>query len=109
MGAWRPASSPGPTPQSTKANLGLRTSQAARPDHLHGKEGVSGSSPEEGSAKAPQVGAFRSAGLAAERTCGGYGALCGAFRSRSPCRITRISPVSQGQHLFAASLLAKDD
>jgi hypothetical protein len=25
---------------------------------LHGKEGVSGSSPEEGSAKAPEIGAF---------------------------------------------------
>ena len=28
------------------------------PEKFHGKEGVSGSSPEEGSAKAPHVGAF---------------------------------------------------
>jgi hypothetical protein len=34
------------------------------PLNFHGKEGVGGSSPPEGSAKAPQIGAFRSA-----RTC----------------------------------------
>jgi hypothetical protein len=27
-------------------------------EHLHGKEGVDGSSPSEGSAKAPEIGAF---------------------------------------------------
>jgi hypothetical protein len=32
------------------------------PESFHGKEGVSGSSPEEGSAKAPQTGAFSFAG-----------------------------------------------
>jgi hypothetical protein len=58
MGPQRPAASTGPTPQSTEANLGCTLLKAAA-DHLHGKEGVSGSSPEEGSAKAPEVGAFR--------------------------------------------------
>jgi hypothetical protein len=41
------------------------------PIGAHGKEGVSGSSPEEGSAKAPDVGFFRSDGFApAQRAVG---------------------------------------
>jgi hypothetical protein len=50
--------------------------------NAHGKEGVDGSSPSEGSAKAPHVGAFvlsRSGRLARRRSCGWYGAVHGAF------------------------------
>jgi hypothetical protein len=45
----------------------LKTAQKAKtvavgcdqlPESFHGKEGVDGSSPSEGSAKAPQIGAF---------------------------------------------------
>src|SRR6266496_1866543 len=50
---------------------------------LNGKEGVDGSSPSEGSAKAPHNGVFVSDQLAGSRTWGGYGALYGAFRSKT--------------------------
>jgi hypothetical protein len=49
---------------------------------FHGKEGVDGSSPSEGSAKAPQSGLLRSGALAWSTTCDEHGALYGAFRSR---------------------------
>ncbi len=52
--------------------------------NLHGKEGVDGSSPSEGSAKSPLRGVFLSARLADRPGCGGYGAFYGAFRSRTP-------------------------
>jgi hypothetical protein len=39
------------------------------PEGAHGKEGVDGSSPSEGSAKAPQTGAFVSPELARLSTC----------------------------------------
>ena len=66
-------------------------------DSLHGKEGVDGSSPSEGSAKAPQNGLFLSPELAGSPACGGYGALHGAFRSKTwslqvqKCRGTRFA------------------
>jgi hypothetical protein len=37
-------------------------------EHLHGKEGVDGSSPSEGSAKAPLTGLFLSVRVARRRT-----------------------------------------
>jgi hypothetical protein len=49
------------------------------PGTRDGKEGVDGSSPSEGFAKPPQVGAFRSGRLALCRTCGGYGAVHGGL------------------------------
>jgi hypothetical protein len=55
------------------------------PEEFHGKEGVDGSSPSEGSAKARHVGAFpfRSTDrLGICRTCGGCGARCGAVSLR---------------------------
>jgi hypothetical protein len=55
------------------------------PPNLDGKEGVDGSSPSEGFAKAPLVGAFMlfcSGLVARRRTCGRYGAVSGAFRSK---------------------------
>jgi len=53
-------------------------------DSLHGKEGVDGSSPSEGSAKAPHNGAFCfGSRFAGSRTWGRYGALYGAFRSKT--------------------------
>src|SRR5689334_15130791 len=54
------------------------------PIGAHGKEGVDGSSPSEGFAKAPLTGIFRSGRLALRRTCGGHGAVYGAFASRTP-------------------------
>jgi len=56
--------------------------------NLHGKEGVDGSSPSEGSAKAPHTRLLFSDRLADSRTWPRYGALYGAFRSRKPhgCR-----------------------
>jgi hypothetical protein len=53
------------------------------PQNLHGKEGVDGSSPSEGSAKAPHNSAFCSDRFAGSRTLGRYGALYGAFRSKT--------------------------
>src|SRR6266511_3918268 len=53
------------------------------PQEIHGKEGVDGSSPSEGSAKVPHNGAFFSDRLAGSRTWGRYGALYGAFRSKT--------------------------
>src|SRR5207249_1226372 len=50
----------------------------------HGKEGVDGSSPSEGSAKPPHDGLFVSDRFADSRTWGRYGALYGAFRSKTP-------------------------
>jgi hypothetical protein len=41
-----------------RATMGASALLAQLVEHLHGKEGVSGSSPEEGSAKAPEIGAF---------------------------------------------------
>src|SRR5207247_7928752 len=61
---------------------GLLALLAQSVEHLHGKEGVDGSSPSEGSAKTPETGAFarsRSDRLAPGRACGGYGAVYGAF------------------------------
>jgi hypothetical protein len=46
---------------------------------LNGKEGVDGSSPSEGFAKAPHVGLSRSGRLARRRSCSGYGAVYGAL------------------------------
>jgi len=53
----------------------------------HGKEGVDGSSPSEGSAKSPLVGNSCSARLARSALCGGYGAVYGAFAFRTPPRV----------------------
>jgi hypothetical protein len=74
-GAW-PRRPNGPPTMARPALL------AQLVEHLHGKEGVSGSSPEEGSAKAPQTGVFQVSQLAPEPTCSGYGAVYGAFRFR---------------------------
>ncbi len=52
------------------------------PRGVHGKEGVDGSSPSEGSAKAPHAGLFLSAAFARSPACARYGALYGAFSSR---------------------------
>jgi hypothetical protein len=68
-----------------------------------GKEGVNGSSPLEGSAKAPHVGALRSGQLVTRRFCGGYGAVYGAFASETPARCfvgrpsTGVGPAVRGR------------
>ena len=49
------------------------------PQHLHGKKGVDGSSPSEGSTKAAQIAAFSVGQLARVPVCGRYGAGYGAF------------------------------
>jgi hypothetical protein len=51
--------------------------------NLNSKEGVDGSSPSEGSAKAPESALFLSARLARAPVCGGYGAVYGAFSSET--------------------------
>ena len=51
------------------------------PQRAHGKEGDSGSSPEEGFAKAPEIGASRSGRLAEQALSRRSGAVYGAFRS----------------------------
>ena len=47
---------------NTRCHVGLQYGPSALlaqlVEHLHGKEGVSGSSPEEGSAKGPEIGPF---------------------------------------------------
>jgi hypothetical protein len=65
------------------ATLGGFALLAQLVEHLHGKEGVDGSSPSEGSAKTPQLGLFLSAPLALFPACARYGALYGAFRSKT--------------------------
>ena len=55
---------------------------ARREDHLHGEEGVDGSSPSEGSAKAPTSALFRSGRLAQRRSCGGMEPFMELSRSR---------------------------
>src|SRR4029450_533018 len=61
--------------------------QARFPHHLtagrglHGKEGVDGSSPSEGSAKAPEIAALSVEKLAEAPGGDRYGAVCGVFRS----------------------------
>jgi hypothetical protein len=52
------------------------------PRSQNGKEGVDGSSPSEGLQKRRKSAVSRSGRLAPTRTCGGYGAVYGAFRSR---------------------------
>jgi hypothetical protein len=51
------------------------------PTNLHGKEGVDGSSPSEGSAQPREIGASPINGCAVHRACGRCGAHCGAARS----------------------------
>jgi hypothetical protein len=69
----------------------------------HGKEGVCGSSPKEGFAKVPYVGAFHSGRFAPRRTCGRSGALVepsGQRRrqnerlSRDMCSATYVTDVT---------------
>jgi hypothetical protein len=60
----------------------------------HGKEGVNGSSPSEGSAKMPHVGAFAYVFSRSEALWGTDGAVYGAFASTTPFRpaLKRESP-----------------
>jgi hypothetical protein len=61
---------------------------------LDGKEGVDGSSPSEGSAKMPHVGAFAYVFSRSEALWGTDGAVYGAFASTTPFRpaLKRESP-----------------
>jgi hypothetical protein len=56
---------------------------------------VDGSSPSEGSAKAVQIAAFPVSATCRSSTCGGYGAVYRAFRSRS----SRLAPVPRRARL----------
>src|SRR6266849_9510531 len=56
----------------------------------HGKAGVDGSSPSEGSAKAQLTGLFRSSLLASSPCYAGYGAVYGAVYGAFRCRRARI-------------------
>src|SRR5947208_5146027 len=69
--------------------------QTLSAEHLHGKEGVDGSSPSEGSAKAPHVALFLSDQLADHPTWCRSGALYGAFRikrSSETAKSARLTP-----------------
>jgi hypothetical protein len=68
-----------PANRENKRNpLRPATTGCVRP--FHGKEGVDGSSPSEGSAKAPQPGLFLSDRLVDRADCPRYGAVYGALR-----------------------------
>src|SRR5438093_339598 len=58
---------------------------------VHGTEGVDGSSPSEGSAKAPHTGLFFSDRFADSGTWNRYGALYGTFRSKTPPGPAKVS------------------
>jgi hypothetical protein len=72
--------------------------------NLHGKEGVDGSSPSEGSAKAPQGGASSFGWSCTIFSVRWVWSLDGAFRLRSGCPITRISAGIGGEPRAASSL-----
>jgi hypothetical protein len=74
----------------------------------HGKEGVDGSSPSEGSAKTPHVGASRSDPVARSPACIRYGAVYGAFRFRMPLGVAtqRREPGPPGLELEPRSARA---
>src|SRR6266542_2882516 len=58
--AYGGSNPPAPTSlQGGRARIDLRALLAQLVEHLHGKEGVDGSSPSEGSAKDPQTGVLR--------------------------------------------------
>jgi hypothetical protein len=63
---------------------------------LHGKKGVDGSSPSEGSAKTPQSALLRSAPLAGSAACGRYGAVGRTFASLTSQRRQRSHAASAG-------------
>jgi hypothetical protein len=69
------------------------------PANFHGKEGVDGSSPSEGSAKAPLTGLFGMCSVGVEGHQGRYGAAYGAFaqRSRSGERGNRVATGFRGE------------
>jgi hypothetical protein len=81
---------------------------ARLPRESHGKEGVDGSSPSEGSAKAAEIAAFLSKELARTPAYGGYGAVYGAPRfGRRPFRAVRhaITPPDGRLTLRAPAVL----
>jgi hypothetical protein len=59
---------------------------AAEPFSLHGKEGVDGSSPSEGSAKAPQIAPFSVGDLCRSSSMRWVWSLYGAFSGHGPIR-----------------------
>jgi substrate-binding family protein len=71
-----------------------RSTRRHRHRTRHGKERVDGSSPSEGSSKAPQVGAFSFRSTAPVRTGGGYGAVYGAFALARPHRALSAEPLT---------------
>jgi hypothetical protein len=83
-----------PAPKRRKQAKTVAVGCDRLPREVHGKEGVDGSSPSEGSAKAPQSGAFSFAWTCTMPACIGYGALYGAFGSKialhSAARCRRI-------------------
>ena len=84
FGAAQGPSREGVASAETSRIAGKAPNQARFPGHiaadrsLHGKEGVDGLSPSEGSARARKAGLLLSRSLARSTPCGGYGALYGA-------------------------------
>jgi len=80
-------------PQKQAKTLAVGCDQLPR--RAHGKEGVSGSSPEEGLQRGCKSVFFLSPRLARLPAYGGYGALYGAFRPKRGLLSGTISPVPQ--------------
>jgi len=95
LGATRDPSSP---PARIPAFAGRAPCRAGYQDaaaatrSLHGKEGVDGSSPSEGSAKGPQIGLSLSDQLARSAVRCGYGALYGGPRFRTAVPTPSAAP-----------------
>jgi hypothetical protein len=76
---WQPVAN-GATAKRLKQAKTVAAGCDQLPIGAHGGEGVDGSSPSEGSARAPAIGLSRLYRLGVARTCGGCGARCGAVR-----------------------------
>src|SRR5947199_3747529 len=96
-----------PLPSRKAATLGGLALLAQLVEHLHGKEGVDGSSPSEGSAKAPLTGLFVSYRFAGSRTWSRYGALYGAFRSKTRSWRAALRATARRQRRFGAPQLPR--
>src|SRR6266851_4159366 len=99
---WQPVANgtPPKTAQTGRSATGGNPRQRFRSDATqHGKEGVDGSSPSEGSAKAPEPALFRMCSVGVEGHRARYGAVYGAFapRSRSGERGDRVATGFRGQ------------
>src|SRR5438105_8065436 len=83
---WQIGSAPKPPRQAKTVAVGCDQLRF----RAHGKEGISGSSPEEALQKACTAADYRADPVAPSSTCGGYGALYGAFSSKTRSVARRV-------------------